>query len=59
MARRITTGIPQSERPEWMDTPVPTRVTVFFRTCILWQAIRFAAINLKMLRIIAASHREG
>ncbi len=59
MTRRNETGIPLSTRTQWMDAPVPTRTTVFFRTCILWQILRFAAINLKMMVIIAASHKSG
>jgi hypothetical protein len=34
----------------------PTRFTVFMRTFLPWQLVRFACINLKMLRIIARSH---
>ena len=34
----------------------PTRFTVFLRTFLPWQIIRFALINLKMLRIIRRSH---
>jgi len=34
----------------------PTRFTVFLRTFLPWQAVRFAVINLKMLRIIRRSH---
>ncbi len=37
----------------------PTRVTVFLRTFLPWQAWRFVVINLRMLRIIARSHRGG
>jgi hypothetical protein len=35
---------------------VPTRWTVFLRTFIPWQMVRFAVINLKMLRLIRRSH---
>jgi hypothetical protein len=35
----------------------PTRFTRFMRTFIPWQMVRFAVINLKMLRIIARSHQ--
>jgi hypothetical protein len=35
----------------------PTRRTVFLRTFVPWQLIRFAAINLKMIGIIRRSHR--
>lgn len=34
----------------------PTRWTVFLRTLVPWQMIRFLAINLKMVRLIARSH---
>lgn len=34
----------------------PTRLTLFLRTFVPWQLVRFAYINLKMLRIIARSH---
>ncbi|MBP1636018.1 MAG: hypothetical protein H6Q10_2592 [Acidobacteria bacterium] len=34
----------------------PTRGTLFWRTFLPWQLVRFAAINLKMLRIIRKSH---
>jgi len=34
----------------------PTRLTVFLRTFLPWQLVRFAFINLKMLRIIRRSH---
>jgi len=38
--------------------PVPTDMTVFFRTCIIYQIWRFIAINLKMMKIIRLSHRH-
>jgi hypothetical protein len=34
----------------------PTAFTRFMRTFIPWQMVRFAVLNLKMLRIIARSH---
>ncbi len=36
--------------------PMPTRITRFMRTCLLWQAYRFMVINLKMLKLLAKSH---
>ncbi|MDE2490789.1 MAG: hypothetical protein KGM24_08065 [Elusimicrobia bacterium] len=36
---------------------VPTRATAFLRTFVPWQLFRFAAINLKMIRMILLSHR--
>jgi hypothetical protein len=35
----------------------PGRFTVFLRTFLPWQLLRFAVINMRMLRIIARSHR--
>lgn len=34
----------------------PTRWTLFLRTFVPWQLVRFAVINLKMLGIIRRSH---
>ncbi len=45
------------DSPEASYAPRPTRTTLFFRTFLPWQAIRFVVINLKMLGIIARSHR--
>ncbi|MEZ5356023.1 MAG: hypothetical protein R2762_25595 [Bryobacteraceae bacterium] len=39
-----------------IDAPKPTRGTLFMRTFLPWQLVRFAWINLKMFRIIAKSH---
>ena len=36
----------------------PTRATIFWRTFLPWQLVRFAWINLKMLVIIFRSHRS-
>jgi len=36
--------------------PVPNKFTRFMRTCIIWQLFRFAAINIKMLRVVSKSH---
>ena len=36
--------------------PRPSPATIFFRTCILWQLVRFAWINLKMVRMISKAH---
>lgn len=37
-------------------TMVPTGFVKFFRTCVIWQAIRFIVINLKMIVVVAKSH---
>jgi len=36
--------------------PAPTGFTKFMRTCVLWQAVRFIVINLKMLKLMKNSH---
>jgi hypothetical protein len=36
--------------------PKPTGLTCFMRTCILWQILRFALINLKIIKLMAKSH---
>jgi hypothetical protein len=38
------------------DAALPTRATVYMRTFLPWQLLRFAVINLKMLRLILRSH---
>ena len=42
--------------PEGLMAPMPTRSTIFLRTFIPWQMVRFVAINLKMFRLIWRSH---
>jgi hypothetical protein len=37
-------------------TPIPGKLTRFFRTNFIWQSIRFIAINYKMVRMIMKSH---
>jgi hypothetical protein len=37
-------------------TPVPSKFTVFRRTCVLWQLVQFAVINVKMTVLILKSH---
>jgi len=35
---------------------VPTPFVKFFRTCLIWQFIRFVIINIKMLLVVRKSH---
>ena len=37
-------------------TMVPTEFVKFFRTCVIWQAIRFVHINIKMIIVVMKSH---
>ena len=55
----MTTDHDRPSSPHVADAstaPVPTRWTVYVRTCIPWQMVRFVVINLKMLRLIRRSH---
>jgi hypothetical protein len=38
--------------------PYPTRGTRWLRTFVPWQLVRFAVINLRMLRLIWRGHRQ-
>lgn len=44
---------------QFASAPVPTRWTRRLRTFIPWQLVRFAVINLRMLRLIARGHHQG
>jgi len=37
-------------------TMIPGGKAKFFRTCVIWQGIRFIMINLKMLKVVSKSH---
>ncbi|MEA1916908.1 MAG: hypothetical protein U9N42_05185 [Campylobacterota bacterium] len=37
-------------------TMIPGKFATSMRTCVIWQAIRFAIINLKMLVVVSKSH---
>jgi len=43
--------------PQHATVTRPTRLTLFLRTFLPWQAWRFAVINVKMIGIIRRSHR--
>jgi hypothetical protein len=36
--------------------PVPTRLTRYMRTSIVWQLIRFVIINIKILKLMWKAH---
>lgn len=42
--------------PAFATATRPTHFTVWLRTCLPWQLVRFAVINIKMLRIIGRNH---
>lgn len=37
-------------------TPIPTGFTLFKRTCVVWQFIKFILINIRMTLLILKSH---
>jgi hypothetical protein len=37
-------------------TMIPGKFAKSMRTCVIWQAIRFAIINIKMLVVVSKSH---
>lgn len=37
-------------------TMIPSSFQKFLRTCVLWQIVRFIAINIKMTILIVKSH---
>lgn len=37
---------------------IPTRLTIFLRTFIPWQLLRFVAVNIKMTFMILKSHNS-
>ena len=38
--------------------PMPTSLTRYMRQNLLWQAVRFVVINLKMLKLMRNSHQK-
>jgi hypothetical protein len=41
---------------DFCRTMMPGKFAKAMRTCVIWQAIRFAIINLKMLVVVSKSH---
>ena len=56
-----TTSPPRSSRRRGAAAfaTVPTGFTRFLRVFLPWQMWRFAAINVKMMRLIRKSHHGG
>ena len=42
-----------------LASPLPTPTTLKHRRNVIYQLVRFIAINLKMVRVIAGSHKGG
>ncbi len=45
-----------SKNDEFNLTMIPGGFARFMRTCVIWQFIRFVAINIKMLVVVRKSH---
>jgi len=56
MATQPPGAPPRPHLTEQFYATKPTGFTVFLRTFLPWQLVRFAFLNLKMLRIIRRSH---
>lgn len=55
MATELT-PFEQGSRAQGAFATKPTTFTKSLRTNLLWQLVRFAVINLKMIRVIRKSH---
>jgi len=53
MKNKILRNAPYSEESY---PPMPTKATLFWRRCIIWQAWRWLVLNIKILRIVAGGH---
>jgi len=56
MPPSLLMNTPRGRDEQWLSVTKPTAATRFFRTFLPWQFLRFAIINLKMLRIISTNH---
>ena len=55
--RKIYAPAPRIQLRDSFYATKPTAWTRYLRTSLLWQLVRFAVINLRMIRIIGLSHR--
>jgi hypothetical protein len=44
------------KREQYTLTMMPGRFAIGLRTCLIFQAFRFAVINIKMLIVVSKSH---
>jgi hypothetical protein len=49
---------PAPRTTEAFYATLPTQRTIFLRTFLPWQLIRFVVINLKMLKLIRRGHHQ-
>jgi hypothetical protein len=51
MSKHIRRGYTQESY-----APMPTKGTIFWRTFIPWQFVRFIVLNIKILKIVVGGH---
>jgi len=44
------------EKENFNTTMIPGKFARAMRTCVIWQFIRFVAINIKMIIVVGKSH---
>jgi len=44
------------EQEQFTQTMIPGKFARTMRTCVLWQAFRFAVLNIKMIIVVQKSH---
>jgi len=44
------------EKEQFNLTMIPRKFAKAMRTCVIWQFIRFVAINIKMIIVVGKSH---
>lgn len=44
------------EKDQFSLTMIPGKFAKAMRTCVIWQFIRFVAINIKMIIVVGKSH---
>jgi hypothetical protein len=44
------------ENAQFALTMIPGKFAKSMRTCVIWQFIRFVAINIKMIVVVSKSH---
>jgi len=44
------------EKDQFSLTMIPGKFTKAMRTCVIWQFIRFIALNIKMIIVVGKSH---
>jgi len=54
MAKQEEVNFARNEQSE--TTMIPGRFARKMRTCLIWQFLRFVAINIKMLIVVSKSH---